>query len=77
MENILNIHQVGENRTYFYLNCNGHLSYRIVTDMKFMLMYVCVCVCVCVEHACCSSVSAVLNLRVQGVLTQLFLSGSF
>ena len=47
MENILNIHQVGENRTYFYLNCNGHLSYRIVTDMKFMLMYVCVCVCVC------------------------------
>ena len=48
MENILNIHQVGEHRTYFYLNCDGYSSYRIVTDMKFMLIYMCVCVCECV-----------------------------
>ena len=48
MENILNIHQVGEQRTCFYLNCDGYSFFRIVTNMKFMLMYVCVCVCVCV-----------------------------
>jgi len=40
VENILNIHQVGEHRTCFYLNCDGYSSYRIVTNMKFMLMCV-------------------------------------
>jgi len=43
VENILNIDQAGEYRTCFYLNCDGYLFYRIVTNMKFILMYVCVC----------------------------------
>lgn len=43
VENILNIHQAGEHRTCFYLNFDGYSFYRIVTNMKFMLMYVCVC----------------------------------
>lgn len=71
VENILNIHQAGEHSTCFYLNCDGYSFYRITTNMKFILMYV------CVEHAWCSSMSAVLNMQVQRVLTQLFLSGSF
>jgi hypothetical protein len=37
--NILNTHQVGEH-TCFYLNCDGYSFYRIVTNMKFMLMCV-------------------------------------
>jgi len=42
VEDILNIHQVGEHRTCLYLNCDGYSFYRIVTNMKFMLMYMCV-----------------------------------
>jgi hypothetical protein len=38
---ILNIHQVAKQKTYFYLRCDRFSVFTIVTDTKFMLIYVC------------------------------------